>query len=72
MTMKGKYKSDNVEAEGETDGSFGYSITILILAIGAAYLASSLTPGIKGPGWLAFGGVYLLAYIAHFIAKGRR
>ena len=57
------------ENDDEARTQSGYAFTILILAIGAAYLAASLTPGIKGPGWLAFGGVYLVAYVAHFVSR---
>ena len=45
---------------------------VLFIAIGAGYLAASLTPGIQGPGWIAFGGVYLLVAIVNLIAMRAR
>lgn len=45
---------------------------LLIVAIGAGLLASSLTPDLRGPGWLAFGGVYLVAWLIALIVRAWR
>lgn len=65
--MRGKYKNDDTEIEGEIDISWG----LFFVALGCGLLASSLTPGIAGPGYLAFGAVYLVVGIVNAIVKLR-
>lgn len=45
---------DQIEVEAAGDGLAWCGAVILIFAIGVTYVVADMTPGIRGPGWIAF------------------
>lgn len=54
MNTDDENDDDDLTIEASSDGLAWCGAVILIFAIGITYLTADLTPGVRGPGWIAF------------------